>query len=35
MISEYDLQYEALETFGLTEDEIERAIEDYNESWGL
>lgn len=35
MISEYDLQYEALESMGLDEDEIERAIEDYNESMGL
>lgn len=35
MISEYDLQYEALESMGLEPDEIERAIEDYNESMGL
>lgn len=35
MINEYDLQYEALESLGLEEDEIERAIEDYNESMGL
>lgn len=33
--SEYELQYEALESLGLEEDEIERAIEDYNEGWRI